>query len=1050
MKQFLYMLLFVPVLVRGQGLVQGTVRSAAGPLSGASIRVVGEALGTESDVAGKFSLLVPAAGSLQVSHVGYRSRVVKASFKELVVILQAAGDTLQEVVFNTGYQNLSQERSTGSFTQVGPKQLNRRVSTDILGRLSDAVPGLIFNRVGNGAAGNNSISIRGTGTIKANPEPLIVVDNFPYDQDISNINPNDVESITVLKDAAAASIWGARAGNGVIVITTKKGRYFQPVTVSLNSNITFGAKPNQFYLPGMSAADYIGIEQKLFAAGFYNATETSVAKGPLTPVVELLIAKRDGKLSDADARIAALKGLNVRNDYDRYFNRVSVNLQNSLSVSGGSSNQKYVIGAGYDRNLQNLVGNDYNRVTVSAVNTYNFLDKKLELTTGLYYTEGRTRVNNPGTTQLGLSGTSGALYPYAQLAGADGQPLAVVRAYRQSFLDGAVKQGLLDWNFRPLDEIALADNVAKARDYRLRAALTYRVLPQLTAEVLYQYGRTANSIRTLYGADTYYTRDQINNLTAVNPDGSLVRPVPLGGILDLTSGEVATQNFRGQLNYTKIWNADHDLYAIAGYELRSNRNLSDAYRLYGYDAEHATSVAVNYAATFPRYVSSTLSRPSILNRDKETDLVDNFLSYYANAGYTYRNRYQLTASARLDQSNLFGVNTNQKGVPLYSVGLGWKISDEAFYQLNWLPVLRLRATYGYNGNISKDLSAYTTALYNSGTGTVTRLPFATVQNPPNPALRWERVNIRNLALDFGLKNNRLGGSVEYYQKQGTDLIGTTPFPPSSGISTFTGNSANTAGHGFDVQLNSRNLTGALGWQTSFFISFVSDKVTKYTSSATLSGSSFVDGGYNPNEGRPLYSIYSYAWAGLDPQNGDPQGYLNGVVSKNYLSIRNTATRESIVYNGPARPTTFGALLNTLSWRSVSLLANISYRLGYYFRRRSIAYANDQGLGSQNGDYARRWQKPGDELVTQVPSVPLATNNNRDYFYTWSSALVEKADNIRLQDINVSYVINKHLQVYSYVNNVCIFWKATKTGLDPDYNQIIPPSRTIAFGLKANF
>ncbi|SDF80946.1 TonB-linked outer membrane protein, SusC/RagA family [Mucilaginibacter pineti] len=1045
--------------LRGQVTETGTHR----PLTGVSIVIQESTAGTITDTTGRFSLKTGLTNlTLIISHVGFKPEniKIKSPFSALIEIsLQPQNTALQEVVVSTGYQTLPKERATGSFTQVSNAQLNRKVSTDILSRLQDAVPGLIFNQIINGHTVNSSITIRGVSTINGNAEPLIIVDNFPYDQDITNINPNDVESITVLKDAAAASIWGSRAGNGVIVITTKKGKYNQAPKVNFNSNITFGAKPNQFYLPQMTSVDYIEIEKKLFASGYYSAAETSINKTPLSPVIELLIAKRDGTMpaGTVDAQIEALKNNDVRNDYNKYFNRVAVNQQNALSVSGGSSNQKYFVSAGYDHNLQNLVGNQYQRVTLNASNTYNLFNNKLELTTSIYYTGSNTQDNNPGTGNLGLSYQN--LYPYAHLADANGNPLTIARDYRLSFAQAAQQQGLLNWSYQPLAEIGLANNHTVVTDYRINTGLTYHIIPGLNAQLLYQYGHTVNDFRNLNSQDTYYTRNQINNLTAVGSNGILTRPIPLGGILDLTTGDLINQDVRGQLNYTKDWKKN-SLTAIAGAEVSDSHNTANSYRLYGYDDDHATSQAINYTSTFPRYVSSQANSVAIPNNESESDLTDRFVSYYANAGYTYDNRYTLSGSLRFDQSNLFGVNTNQKGVPLYSVGLGWNISQESFYKSSWLPYLKLRATYGYNGNIDKNLSAYTTALYNSGSSALTLQPYATVQNPPNPELRWERDNIKNLGLDFATKNNIISGTIEYYRKTGLDLIGTTPFPPSSGISTFTGNFANTFGHGLDLTINSRNIDQQFKWLTAFFISFTADKVTNYAAASLTPGSSIVDNGsYIPVVGQPLYSIYSYQWAGLNPQTGDPQGYLNGQASNNYSAIRAAATKDNIVYNGSARPTVFGAFTNTFTYKNISLSANISYRLGYYFRRHSIMYGTDNGLSSQHGDYEKRWQKPGDEAFTQVPSVPASPNSLRDYFYTWSSVLVDKADNIRLQDINLNYTFLKSklhwlpfdsAQMYVYANNICLLWKASKSSLDPDYINGPPPSRTIAFGLKAGF
>jgi hypothetical protein len=518
----------------------------------------------------------------------------------------------------------------------------------------------------------------------------------------------------------------------------------------------------------------------------------------------------------------------------------------------------------------------------------------------------------------------------------------------------------------------------------------------------------------------------------------LSRPIPAGGILDLSEARSANHDLRGQLDYAGVFKEKHELNAIAGYEVQSLHVLADTHRLNGYDADHATAVAVDGVSLFGQYdnPASALAIPLNLS---ENDATDHYRSWYANAAYTYDRRLSLTGSARLDQSNLFGVRSNQKGVPLWSAGASWSFSQ-----------FKLRATYGFNGNINKSLSAYTTASYFPATGTVALLPYAQIINPPNPELRWERVRHINFGLDFGLKGGRLSGTFEFFLKRGIDLIGQTAYAPSSGITVFTGNTANTSGQGLDFSLQSHNLRGRLGWTTDFFLSYVTDKVTAYGQQSTSSNylTNGVYGGY-AFLGRPLFAVYSYAWAGLDPANGDPQGYLQGAVSKNYAAIVAGTAPADLVYNGPSRPPVFGALRNTLTYGHWSLSANISYQLGYYFRRASVYYGNNYGLAQQSGDYARRWQQPGDELRTSVPSLPAVSNTSRDQFYQYSAALVEKGDHVRLQDLRLAYRY-RQLEVYGYAANLGLLWRANKQHLDPDYFTTYAPPLTLAAGLRFTY
>jgi TonB-linked SusC/RagA family outer membrane protein len=1057
---FLIIALLVPFLAQPQLTIRGIVVDSANhqPLSGAAVFIKDSQVSASTGKDGRFSLPAKEArGSLVISYLSYRTSIPTYNTnREQTFLLSSLTQHIDEVVVSTGYQQLARERATGSFVHIDNELINRSVGPDILSRLADVTSGLIFNRNVPGRV--NDISIRGQSTLFSNAQPLIVLDNFPCDGDLNNINPNDVESVTVLKDAAAASIWGSRAGNGVIVITTKKGAYNKPLKISFNANLTVGNKPNLFYRPVMSSADYIDVEQMLFKEGFYHSAEVSPSNAPLTPVVDLLIAERDGTLSadDANAQINALKGQDVRNDLAKYIYRRSVAQQYALNLSGGTAAQKYYVSAGYDGDAGNLIRNGFQKLTVIANDTYSLIPGKLDLTTSFNLTKSVTTADNPGAGGIYTTPAMG-LYPYARLADANGNPLSIVKDYRASFIAQAQEQGLLNWQYEPLADLRDADNTTKITDYRLSAALKYRILPQLSAEATYLYERGLTAGTNNQNEASYYTRNLINSFTQGNPNGTLSYPVPLGGIFDLNDQDIYSNDLRAQLNYDEDFGTKSSVSAIAGYEIRSTHTVETSFRSYGYDGSHDISSPVDYITPYAQYFYPDETAQVPFN-DSGMDLADHNLSYYSNAAYTYDKRYTVSASARFDQSNLFGVKTNQKGVPLWSAGFAWNLSEEPFYKIGWLPTLRLRATYGVSGNVNKGVSAYTTAYFYNAQYSPINAPYAQIINPPDPELSWEQIKTWNLGIDFELAKNTLSGSLEYYQKKGTDLIGSAPVAPSTGNLTFTANDAATNGHGIDLVLNSINIRGTTwNWQTNLLYSYVTNIVSRYSGSQNVSD--YLQFGYGgeslPLQGKPLYAIYSYRSAGLDPSNGNPRGYLNGVVSEDYAAIIAAATPQNIQYNGPAQPTSFGSLRNTFGWKGFSLSANISYRLGYYFRKTSVRYSTVLEGEGGSGDYALRWQTPGDEAHTQVPSLPAAIDLNRDNLYSYSNVLVGKGDNIRLQDLNFSYDIGKaksgklpfnHMKIYLYANNLALLWKANKFGIDPDY-QTGPPPKTLALGFK---
>lgn len=1058
---FIALLFAIPSYAQQRKTITGRITSASdqSALPGVNVIIKGTTLGTSTNADGIFTIEAAENQILIFSFIGYKQlELVVNDQDKFDVELEEDIATLGEVtIVSTGYQQLPRERVNGSFVQIDNKLLNRRVSTHLLERLEDVTSGLIFNRNIDGK--ENDVSIRGMSTINSQSQPLIVIDNFPYEGDINTINPNDVESITVLKDAAAASIWGARAGNGVIVITTKRGASNQLPLVSFNSNITIAQKPDLFYQSKMSSAQMIENERRLFNKGYYTTAETSYSS-PLTPAVELMVANLDGLLSDTELenQLSQLSTYDIRNDYTNYLYRESINQQYAVNLQGGSNVHRFYIAAGFDKNIDDLVGNEYSRITLNLNNAWSLLRDKLTINTGIYYSRNTTITNNSGTSAITYNG-SNPMYPYARLKDDAGNNIPVTKDHRLSFIQQAEDDGLLNWDYSPLDEIEATDNKATLADYRINTSLNYSIIDGLNAEILYQYWESNRQHRLLHKANSYYTRNLINRFSSIDADGVVSRNIPEGSILDITHTGSVNHALRGQLNFNKTFN-DHAVSAIAGYEVRELNTDESITRNYGYNDDLATTQPVAYTTFFYRY-DNPYSGGTIPYVDSQSSLTDRFISSYANASYTYKGRYSISGSARRDQSNLFGVNTNQRSVPLWSAGIGWTISEEPFYGVEWMPYMKLRTTYGANGNINKKVTAYTTA-YSLGYDELTGLPYSVIQNPGNPDLKWEKVKIYNLGIDFETPHRRITGSLEFYTKAGEDLIGTRASAPSSGVTSFTGNFASTRSHGIDVTVNTLNINGAVQWNTTLLYSSINERVSAYDTETSVASllqyGAGMDGFVAPREGKPLYAIYSYAWAGLDPETGNPQSYVNGIASSDYNEIVNSTTADKLVYHGAARPRHFGSLRNTISWKNISLSFNISYRLGYYFRKKSVLYNEVLSGYASHGDYGLRWQQPGDERFTQVPSLPEVYDNNREMIYTYSSVLVEKGDHIRLQDVSLSYTLDRtHIQrlpfsrveLYSYLNNIGILWKASSGKVDPDY-PTLKPARSIAFGVRIDF
>lgn len=1045
--------------------IRGTVLSAETlqPLPGATISIEGSKSEVLADARGSFFLSAPQGTKIKISFIGYQgSEILVDSVrnKMLTVYLQPNNLSLKEVVVSTGYQQIARQKTTGSFEKIKSELFTRNVSTDVLTRLEGLITGLNVDK----RTGNNSISIRGLSTIYANSQPLIILNDFPYDGDISNINPNDVEDITILKDASAASIWGARAGNGVIVITTKSGKDGQVPAVDFSSAFTKGEKPDIFYLPRISSADFIDNEVSLFNRGFYSSMENAYDHPVLSPVVELLIKQRDGVISEEerDGLIETMKQNDVRNDFQKYWYKTAQNQQYSVNLKGGAEKVRYYFSAGYDKNVSSL-SSRYNRFTVSSANSFYPL-KPLEITTRLNY----TRADNVYGRDDYLSVSSGngiSLYPYAQIADEQGIPLSVFRDYRQVFKETAELNGFLNWDYFPFSEAGLIKNTSRLNDVLFNIGAGYKLPGGLAINLKYQLEQSSGEGRVLYDRNSYYTRSLINQYTQQSGQNTITRPIPEGGVLNLSNAKTVSHSFRSQVDYNRDWRR-HSVSALAGYELKDLRNTQHTSNRYGFNDDVLTSVPVDYSGFFPLSGYSYYVSATIPDNTNFLEQINRFVSLFSNIAYTYNGRYTISASVRKDASNLFGVNTNQKAVPLYSTGMAWELSKENFYRFSFLPYLKIRATYGYNGNIDNSLSAFTTIAFYSGAN-LTNRQYAAVRNPPNPNLIWEKTAVTNIGIDFSSLNNIVSGSLDYYHKSGKDLIGYGEIDPTSGYknptnptfpNSFKGNVAAMKGNGIDFTLHTQNLNRAFKWVTDLQASWSVNRISKYMIESEQ-GSNFINSGLGiaPLKGKPVYSVLSYKWNGLDPENGNPLGSINGEISSDYSTIISGSSVDDLVYSGPALPPYFGSLRNTFSFKGFSLSANILYKFGHYFRRNSISYSALYNNWNGHGDYGSRWQEQGDELFTNVPSAIYPADPRRDEFYLNSEILIEKADFVRLKDVSFSYSLSKkmlrklHLksvQLYTYADNLAILWRANRHNIDPDFGTAIPAPRTISIGLRA--
>ncbi len=1052
-----------------QDPVKGKVINEKGePLAGASVYVL-DAKGrrtsthTKTDEMGAY--VVPAQESgfmLEISYLGYHTEKISIRTEMGVVSLKPSPAELTEVVIvNTGYQALKANEVTGAIEVVTQEMLNQQTGVSILDRLNNVIPAIRFDNqpIQSPMRQKLNVSIRGLSTINGQLDPLIVLDGFIYEGDIANIDPNSIESVSILKDASAAAIWGSRAGNGVIVMTSKRASFqaAQRTKISFNSTFLFKNKSdlNQLYQP--SNKDFYEVEKMLFNNGYYDVYLNSIAYAAMTPVIDVLDKRKKGLISSLDsARIVNnLLEQNGLQNYADAFYESPFTQQYSLSLSGSSDKHSYGFVAGYTKDKSQLDAHN-GKLNILFSNSFRPL-KNLQIDVSLNYTNAISKSGKPELNTLSYSGKS---VPYLQFLNEVGGEIPFERDYRKLYLDQNYRNGYLDWSYYPLSEYHSSNTVSKLAELYSTFGMAYQFTSFLKLNISGQYQLESIHGENLSTLTSYFARSTINKYTQIDANGKVTYPVPQGGILKASQTDGQSYTLRGQANFDKRFGSHH-LVGVVGAEMREKMQKGNSFTAYGYNEIPLTYAAVDFVTSYP--TSPDNLRQNIIGVPDFSKTINRFISSYINVSNIWKEKYALSASFRKDGANIFGATTNDKWAPLWSVGAFWTISKEKFMTVNWVDELKLRLTYGYSGNV--DVAKTPEPIATVLADTYTRYPVLNISTLNDPSLRWEKVGTLNIGLDFTLLHARILGSADYYFKKGEDLYGSTEYDYTGwGVrNSITKNVAGMKGRGLDFSISSKNLTGALSWGTRLNLSTHVNNTTAYYQSGSQGVLEFLGSGnrITPIVGMPLNAIAAYRWAGLNNQ-GAPQGYINGVKTIEYSKIKSASIDQatsagSIRFFGSSKPQVFGNLTNTFSFRNISLEFNLSFKGDYYFLKPATNYYNLFQNGAAYPDFELRWQKAGDEQFTNTPKMDYSMSSAADSFYTQSEIHVRKGDHVRLEYINLSWLkplelngSKSSLRIYSNLANLGILWARNKENMDPEFAYRLRPSKVFSVGMQLNY
>lgn len=1005
-------------------IIKGKITDIKGnPLVGAAIADNGSGRGVMTDFKGEYQIIaVSAETTLAFSYIGFVRQEIKVDGKSVInVTLQEDVLELGEVLV-TGYQNISAEKATGSFSNLKEKDFKEQ-------RLS-SLDKILEGRI----VGYQDGKIRGTTSMLGVSVPLYVIDGFPVEntkltsfatieENLPSLNLEDIETITVLKDAAAAAIYGARAANGVVVITTKKAKAGK-TTISYSSNLTI--TPYRNYTGNLTdSGDIIGLERG-WADGNPNlktANANTYAQSLLNNAVftstgmQSILNGYAGNISQTEMnnRLNQLgsQGYKYFDDVARYAKRDQYFTQHNLSLGKATESNTFNASLTYKNNK---LEDKYSENETLGLNLRNStqINSWLSLDLGTYvnYGKGDTQsyfASNPNF----ILGPGFKYQPYNQLVNNDGTNFVSTAASRfNNFtLQSIQNYGLYNMDINPIDE--LGRNLIENKNFLNRSYAKFNVKfsKAFTYDTMFQYEFSSDRASQLFDKDSYSVRSKVSGMVTI-ANNKAVYNLPNGDIIKETNQFSNAYNFRQQLNFHQTFADKHDFSAIAGMEIRHSKQEYSNNTRYGYDSQTLGFAPINQADLLKVYGTVFSGYMSQDEFSLEKELQNRFVSVYSTGGYTYDRKYSVTGSVRWDRSNLWGTDSKYQNKPIWSAGAAWNIDKESFFDVAWVDALKLRGSYGIAGNIAKDSAPYLTAYYNSNSNVGGNQ--GTVNKRPNPELSWEKTTTTNIGLDFSLFKSRLSGTLDFYNKKGQDLLASSQGIPTEGwgYSTYTTNNGEMTNKGIEVSLRGTIVkTPSFSWDAAVLYAYNKNKVDLVNVEAPVYYLQLDFPQSFPRVGTNFNSIYGYKWAGLS-STGIPQVFDAEGAAVKY----NPGQLDAIQDFGSTVPTHSGSFHTAVNYKNFSLSALFIYELGHKVRNTFLPMLNNNynaaaggyvtDITVVNNHIADRWMQPGDEAFTNVPRAVYEYdpefNADSRTIYSYADINILDASNVRLSNISLSY------------------------------------------------
>lgn len=1025
--------------------IRGKITDSAGnAMPGVSVVIKNKGLGTTTDANGNFTLRnVPARATLVISNIGYQTREIRLGSGQTVLSLSLSTDpgTLTDVII-TGFQRIDKSKFTGAAVKLDMDRIRTPGQTDVSRMLEGRAAGVAIQNVSGTFGSAPKVRIRGATSITGDNKPLWVIDgvvledivNISNDQlssgdpntmlgsAVAGLNPNDIETFDILKDAAATALYGARAMNGVIVITTKRGKS-GATNINYTANIGIQLKPTYQEYDIMNSADQISIYAELERKGYldYNSIANRANAGIYGKMADLL-REFDPKsnefklLNTPEARRAYLmQYAGVNTDWFDILFRNALTQEHSLSFSHGTDKAQSYFSTSYYNDQGWSIADKVRRYTVNLRNTYSLTDK---FTAG-FKVQGSVRQQQaPGTISRVSNPVSGSydrdfdINPFSYALNTS----RVLTAYDQNGELDFFRRNFTGFNI--INEIRnnyiklnLMDlNLTGDVQYKFRPWLTYnfigaiRYVKTTKEHQITENSNQANAFRAAPNA----TIAEANKFLYRDPDDPEAPPIvvlPFGGFYNRDEDDLKNYTIRNTLNLNKTLLSVHEIRGLIGQEIKYTDRQNSNNTGFGYQYENGGVPFVDYRIV-KQFVENSLQYYGMGNE------YERFVGYFANVGYTYNKKYTFDGTLRRDGSNRLGRSENARWLNSWTVAGRWNMDQEDFIsRINAISYLTLRASYGLNanyGNATNSLAVLRTQLTNRPYLNDRQLAID-IENLENSNLTWEKKYETNVGVDLGLFQNRLTFTVDAYTRKSLDLISLIRTSGIGGESVKAANYADLKSQGIEVSVGGTPYSqNNFKWETNFTFSYNENEITRAENFPLVFDLVVPEGG--AKVGYPVRGLFSIPFAGLNhvgiPTFADDKG---GVSTNVFLQSDET---DFLNYEGPVDPTIVGGFTNTFSYKAFSIQFHISYQAGNKIRLKPSFKTEYSDLDALPNDFRNRWTLPGDEEVTIIPSMAdsyyaFDLNSSQSYpynYYNYSNVRVVDGSFVRLKAVTLQYAL----------------------------------------------